>query len=77
MVINLDLPTYKEGKADCESYHDCIGREALFGPSRVAINLVEGDDPQSMSVLKQIEKHFGKLLKLIILYLCIYGAPLI
>jgi len=62
MVVNFDLPVDQTGKADCETYLHRIGRTGRFGKSGVAINLVDG--PRSMQVLKQIEDHFRKLLKL-------------
>ena len=59
VVVNYDLPTDPQGKtADCESYLHRIGRTGRFGKSGLAINLVDGDN--SMAVLKDIEKHFGK-----------------
>jgi len=58
IVVNFDLPLDKNGKADCETYLHRIGRTGRFGKHGLAINLV--DSPQSMAVLKEIEKHFWK-----------------
>ena len=41
-----------------ETYLHRIGRTGRFGKHGLAINLVDG--PKSMSVLKEIERHFGK-----------------
>ena len=58
IVVNFDLPVDKTGAADCETYLHRIGRTGRFGKHGLAINLV--DSPKSMTVLKEIEKHFGK-----------------
>lgn len=58
IVVNFDLPVDKNGDADCETYLHRIGRTGRFGKSGLAVNLV--DSPQSMAILKEIEKHFGK-----------------
>ena len=41
-----------------ETYLHRIGRTGRFGKHGLAINLVDG--PKSMSVMKEIERHFGK-----------------
>lgn len=58
VVVNFDLPVDLAHKADCETYLHRIGRTGRFGKAGLAINLVDG--PESLSVLKQIEEHFGK-----------------
>merc|ERR1719430_2222915 len=58
IVVNFDLPVDVTGKADCETYLHRIGRTGRFGKHGLAINLVDG--PKSMTVLKEIERHFGK-----------------
>merc|ERR1712241_779053 len=58
IVVNFDLPVDVNGDADCETYLHRIGRTGRFGKHGLAINLVDG--PKSMSVLKEIERHFGK-----------------
>jgi len=58
IVVNFDLPVDVTGKADCETYLHRIGRTGRFGKHGLAINLVDG--PKSMTVLKDIESHFGK-----------------
>jgi len=58
IVVNFDLPIDVTGTADCETYLHRIGRTGRFGKHGLAINLVDG--PKSMTVLKEIERHFGK-----------------
>lgn len=58
MVVNFDLPVAKYGAADCETYLHRIGRTGRFGKTGIAINLI--DSPESMKIMKQIERHFGK-----------------
>jgi len=58
IVVNFDLPVDVTGKADCETYLHRIGRTGRFGKHGLAINLVDGH--KSMTVLKEIESHFGK-----------------
>jgi len=61
IVVNFDLPVDVNGKADCETYLHRIGRTGRFGKSGLAINLVDG--PKAMTILKEIERHFGKDIK--------------
>eukprot|EP00096_Caligus_rogercresseyi_P003516 TRINITY_DN1666_c0_g1_i2.p1 TRINITY_DN1666_c0_g1~~TRINITY_DN1666_c0_g1_i2.p1 ORF type:complete len:127 (+),score=36.86 TRINITY_DN1666_c0_g1_i2:279-659(+) len=58
IVVNFDLPVDVSGKADCETYLHRIGRTGRFGKKGLAINLVDG--PNSMTVMKDIEEHFGR-----------------
>jgi len=58
LVVNFDLPVNQNGDADCETYLHRIGRTGRFGKSGLAINMVDGS--QSLAVLKEIERHFGK-----------------
>lgn len=62
IVINFDMPIDLNGQADCETYLHRIGRTGRFGKSGIAINLV---DQSSLSVLKEIEQHFGKKIELL------------
>ena len=48
IVVNYDLPTDVNGKADCETYLHRIGRTGRFGKRGLAINLIEG--PEAMKV---------------------------
>ena len=59
VVVNFDLPVTVNWSPDCETYLHRIGRTGRFGKQGFAINMVDG--PQSMSILKAIEKHFGEL----------------
>ena len=56
--MNFDLPIDLQRKADCETYLHRIGRTGRFGKAGLAINLV--DNNESLTVLKQIEDHFGE-----------------
>ena len=58
IVVNFDLPVDVNKRADCETYLHRIGRTGRFGKNGLAINLV--DSPKSMTVLKDIQQHFGK-----------------
>lgn len=58
MVVNFDLPVDKYRQADCETYLHRIGRTGRFGKTGIAINLI--DSQESMDIMRQIEKHFGK-----------------
>jgi ATP-dependent RNA helicase DDX19/DBP5 len=58
IVVNFDLPVDVTRNADCETYLHRIGRTGRFGKAGLAINLV--DSPESLTLLKQIEEHFGK-----------------
>nr|CAD7259269.1 unnamed protein product [Timema shepardi] len=62
IVVNYDLPIDLHRQPDCETYLHRIGRTGRFGKSGIAINLVDGSE--SVSILKEIEKHFGELLQL-------------
>lgn len=58
IVVNFDLPVDIGRSADCETYLHRIGRTGRFGKAGIAINLV--DSPESLTLLKHIEDHFGK-----------------
>jgi superfamily II DNA/RNA helicase len=58
IVVNFDLPVDVSRNADCETYLHRIGRTGRFGKAGLAINLV--DSPESLTMLRQIEEHFGK-----------------
>ena len=58
IVVNFDLPVDVARNADCETYLHRIGRTGRFGKAGLAINLV--DSPESLTLLRQIEEHFGK-----------------
>jgi len=58
LVVNYDLPTDMNKKADCETYLHRIGRTGRFGKMGIAINLV--DSQVSMDVLCSIQEHFTK-----------------
>ncbi|XP_054721031.1 ATP-dependent RNA helicase DDX19A-like [Uloborus diversus] len=58
VVINFDLPMNQNMEADFETYLHRIGRTGRFGKSGLAINMIDGN--RSMSILKDIEKHFGR-----------------
>lgn len=58
MVVNFDLPTDMNRKADYETYLHRIGRTGRFGNAGIAINLIDSDE--MMEVCQDIEKHFGK-----------------
>lgn len=58
MVVNFDLPTDMNRKADYETYLHRIGRTGRFGMAGIAINLIDSDE--MMTVCQDIEKHFGK-----------------
>lgn len=57
-MVNFDVPTYTDGKADYETYLHRIGRTGRFGKTGIAINLI--DSPQTLKICKDIEKHFGR-----------------
>lgn len=61
LVVNYDLPEMN-GEADCETYLHRIGRTGRFGKTGNAINIVDGE--KAHKLLKQIEKHFGKVFSL-------------
>lgn len=63
IVVNFDLPIDMNRKADCETYLHRIGRTGRFGKAGLAINLV--DSSESMTVMKEIEEHFGKKIQLL------------
>lgn len=58
MVVNFDLPTNQNYEADYETYLHRIGRTGRFGKTGLAISFVDG--PKAMSILQDIERHFGK-----------------
>uniref|UniRef100_A0A7S2UE24 RNA helicase n=1 Tax=Attheya septentrionalis TaxID=420275 RepID=A0A7S2UE24_9STRA len=58
LVVNYDVPTDKDGNADCETYLHRIGRTGRFGRKGTAISLV--DSQASIQVLSNIEAHFSR-----------------
>lgn len=58
VVVNFDLPTNQKQEADYETYLHRIGRTGRFGKTGLAISFV--DSGKAMSVLRDIEQHFGK-----------------
>lgn len=58
VVVNFDLPTNQNYQADFETYLHRIGRTGRFGKTGLAISFVDGK--KAMSVLLDIEEHFGK-----------------
>ncbi|EDS39992.1 DEAD-box helicase Dbp80 [Culex quinquefasciatus] len=63
IVVNFDLPTDQQGRADCETYLHRIGRTGRFGKNGIAINLVDSD--RSMAICRAIESHFKKRIHLL------------
>lgn len=63
IVVNFDLPTDQQGRADCETYLHRIGRTGRFGKNGIAINLVDSD--RSMAICRAIESHFQKRIHLL------------
>ncbi|KAK7793399.1 hypothetical protein R5R35_014306 [Gryllus longicercus] len=63
IVVNFDLPMTVNRKADCETYLHRIGRTGRFGKAGIAINLIDG--PEALTLMKQIEEHFGKKIQLL------------
>lgn len=63
MVVNFDLPTDLNRKADYETYLHRIGRTGRFGMPGIAINLI--DSEEMMNVCRDIERHFGKQIALL------------
>ncbi|SCV06152.1 LANO_0H23244g1_1 [Lachancea nothofagi CBS 11611] len=59
MVVNYDLPTTFQGKADPSTYIHRIGRTGRFGRTGVAISFVH--DRKSFEVLTAIQKYFGDI----------------
>ncbi|CAR24489.1 ATP-dependent RNA helicase DBP5 [Lachancea thermotolerans] len=59
MVVNYDLPTTFQGKADPSTYIHRIGRTGRFGRTGVAISFVH--DKKSFEVLTAIQKYFGDI----------------
>lgn len=57
MVINFDLPTDRDGKADPSTYLHRIGRTGRFGRVGLSISLVH--DRKSYKVLEEIQNYFG------------------
>ncbi|KAJ6637493.1 DEAD-box helicase Dbp80 [Pseudolycoriella hygida] len=58
IVVNFDMPKDGENKADCDTYLHRIGRTGRFGKSGIAVNLI--DSEESMTICKDIERHFNK-----------------
>ncbi|CAI4036360.1 hypothetical protein SMKI_15G2020 [Saccharomyces mikatae IFO 1815] len=59
MVVNYDLPTLANGKADPATYIHRIGRTGRFGRKGVAISFVH--DKNSFNILSAIQKYFGDI----------------
>ncbi|CEP60702.1 ATP-dependent RNA helicase DBP5 LALA0_S01e16996g [Lachancea lanzarotensis] len=59
MVVNYDLPTTVQGKADPATYIHRIGRTGRFGRTGVAISFVH--DRKSFETLTAIQKYFGDI----------------
>lgn len=59
MVVNYDLPTLPNGKADPSTYIHRIGRTGRFGRTGVAISFIH--DKKSFEVLSTIQKYFGDI----------------
>lgn len=57
MVVNYDLPTTGDGKADPSTYLHRIGRTGRFGQIGVAVSFV--DSAESYDVLEAIKEYFG------------------
>lgn len=57
VVINFDLPTTRNGRADPSTYLHRIGRTGRFGRTGVTISMVH--DKKSFKVLKEIVDYFG------------------
>ncbi|KAG0671856.1 RNA helicase required for poly(A+) mRNA export [Maudiozyma exigua] len=56
MVVNYDLPTREDGKADPATYIHRIGRTGRFGRKGVAISFIS--DKKSFNVLSEIQQYF-------------------
>lgn len=59
MVVNYDLPTDQNGKADPSTYLHRIGRTGRFGRVGVSISFVH--DRKSYEVLQLIQSYFGNI----------------
>lgn len=59
MVVNYDLPTDKDGRADPSTYLHRIGRTGRFGRVGVAVSFIH--DKGSYEQLMQIRKYFGDI----------------
>lgn len=59
MVVNYDLPTLHNGKADPSTYIHRIGRTGRFGRTGVAISFIH--DKKSFDTLSAIQKYFGDI----------------
>lgn len=57
-VINFDLPTTRDGKADPSTYLHRIGRSGRFGKKGCAINFVTNN--AELAVLKEIATYYDK-----------------
>ncbi|KAF8974857.1 RNA helicase required for poly(A+) mRNA export [Entomortierella lignicola] len=55
MVINYDLPVFKEGVADPITYLHRIGRTGRFGRSGISVNFVH--DHSSYTIMNAIAEH--------------------
>ncbi|KAG0297042.1 RNA helicase required for poly(A+) mRNA export [Dissophora globulifera] len=58
MVVNYDMPTDLQGRADPETYLHRIGRTGRFGRTGVSVNFIH--DERSMRVMNDIEAHFER-----------------
>ena len=61
-MVNFDLPVDQQRNPDFETYLHRIGRTGRFGKAGIAINLVE---PNNMPILRKIESHFAKEIRLL------------
>ena len=57
------MPVEPTGKPDYETYLHRIGRTGRFGKSGIAVNFIDGQ--RSMTIMKKIEKYFGKKISLL------------
>ena len=57
------MPVEPTGKPDFETYLHRIGRTGRFGKSGIAVNFIDGQ--RSMTIMKKIEKYFGKKISLL------------
>ncbi|KAK9472720.1 P-loop containing nucleoside triphosphate hydrolase protein [Dipodascopsis tothii] len=57
MVVNYDIPTDENGRADPETYLHRIGRTGRFGRQGVSISFIH--DKRSWAQLKEIQDYFG------------------
>lgn len=59
MVVNYDLPTTRDGRADPSTYLHRIGRTGRFGRVGVSISFVH--DKKSFKILQDIIDYFGEI----------------